>query len=201
MFKLPQMPKAVEQSPAQSVITPEADRELSRVLLIYGVIFVLLFSSMPIVMAFVNIPHSPYFALHRFLDTISLLVVMVPFFMGANKMASIRLRWGRLLSGERRWKEAIAALEPFSSWGQKFLDGTGEAHYLLAVALARLNRPADADKARAFVLNHRGAGPWAEKLRQEEAIRARGVSSLERDRTTEPGELRPRAVKGKRRRF
>jgi hypothetical protein len=206
MLKWPSFPKT-EKPTAEPIITPEADQELFRVMLIYFVITFVLLMVVSIGMAPINIPGNPFFPYHRFLDYASTLMIMIPFFLGTNKVSAIKLRWGRLLVNERRWKEAVAALDSFVRFGQQSFDTTGEAHYLLATAFARTGEPVKAERARAFVLKHRASGPWAERLLADDAARSRGISSVERVRTgervktTEMGEPRVRIAKGKRRRF
>ncbi len=149
--------------PTAPVINEDADRALGRIILRYGLATLVLLVAMTGVMSVVNaLVPGP---LHRFLDTVGLLVVMLPFFAGMNKLFAARLALGRDLVGQRRWREAIAALDPFAGAGQRFLDKTGEAHYLLSLAYQGTGDSPRANAARAFVRRHR-AGPWAQRLNE-----------------------------------
>lgn len=152
------------------VITEEADRRLGRIILRHGALTFALLLVITFVMAFVNIPQSRLYHIHRMLDTLSVLVVVIPFYLGINRLFAARLEIGRDLVAERQWTQAIAALEPFNSPSQRFLDGTGEAHYLIAQAYSALGKTAKATAARNFVLKHR-RGVWADKLQPPPPIR------------------------------
>ncbi|MBV9851854.1 MAG: hypothetical protein JO250_19480 [Armatimonadetes bacterium] len=150
------------------VISEEADRVLGRIIVRHGLLTFALLVAASFGMAFVNIPQSPLFRWHKPLDFFSVLVVLTPFFAGMNKLFAARLELGRDLVRRRRWREAIAALDPFAGPSQRFLDGNGEAHYLLAQAYAGAGDAARAERARAFLRRHR-PGPWAEKLQSDAA--------------------------------
>ena len=144
------------------VINEEADRVLGRIIVRhFGATFVLLILA-TFVMAFVNVP-GPFYAERRFLDTVSVLIVLTPFFIGINKLFAARLSLGRELTARRAWREAVAALDPFAGPTQRFLDSTGEAHYLLALAYDGLGESEKAAAARQFLRRHR-PGIWAGKL-------------------------------------
>ena len=76
----------------------------------------------------------------------SILVVLMPFYYGIYQLFSARLAIGRERVQARAWREAVAALEPFDAWAQRFLDGSGEAHFLLAIAYTGLGDKAKAEK-------------------------------------------------------
>lgn len=145
------------------VINADADRRLTRLALLYGGIsFVLLLAvtfGMPILNAATALPIWP----KRLLNYLSLLVVLVPFFAGINRMNAARLEIGRERVQARAWSEAVAALITFDTPFQRFLDASGEAHYLLGQAYAGLGDKVRAEKARAFVRRKTGS-PWAGKL-------------------------------------
>ncbi len=144
------------------VITEDADRRLGRIIVRHGLLTFGLLVVATVGMAFVNIPGTRLFPARRFLDTLSILIVLIPFFVGMNRLFAARLSLGRDFVARRQWREAVAALDPFAGRGQRFLDTTGEAHYLLAQAYLGSGEPAKAEAARAFVQRYR-RGPWAEK--------------------------------------
>ncbi len=149
--------------PRTYVINADADRRLTRLALLYGGIsFVLLLAvtfGMPILNAATALPIWP----KRLLNYLSLLVVLVPFFAGVNRMNAARLEIGHERVQARAWTEALAALITFDTPFQRFLDASGEAHYLLGQAYAGAGDKVRAEKARAFVRRKTGS-PWAEKL-------------------------------------
>lgn len=155
------------------VINDEADRTLGRIILRHGALTFALLVLAPFVMWYVNLPGTPLYADRRFLDTVSVFVILLPFFVGTNRLFAARLRIGRDLAQAGRWREAVAALDPFAGPTQRFLDPTGEAHYWLARAYAGQGETAGADKAREFIRRHR-PGIWAQKLEepQEKTTRA-----------------------------
>lgn len=157
----------------EHLINAEADKALSRIVISHFIAFAVLLLLMTVVMSYLNIPGTPLFPDRRFLDTISMLIVMTPFFLGTNKFFATRLRLGREFVANKQWKEAEASLEAFSHMGQRFLDRSGEAHYLLAVALDHLGKIAEAQKAREFVLKSRPTSSWAQRLIQAEQVRPR----------------------------
>ena len=158
------MPAPKNAPPARSsIINPEADRRLGRIALSYGaVVFALL------VLTTFAVPYADYkyhlpVVPKAILNGLSLLVVLVPFYFGIYKLFQARLEIGRERVAARAWTEAVAALEPFSAPMQRFLDASGEAHYLLGQAYAGAGDKVRAEKARAFVRRKKDS-PWAEKL-------------------------------------
>lgn len=182
--------------PDAPLINDEADRMLGRIIIRYGLLSLALLTLVSLVMIPLNAPFGELYRAHRFhdvarilaLDFLSTLIVLLPFFLGINRLFDARLRLGRDLVAQRRWREAVAALDPFAGPSQRFLDRTGEAHSLLALAYAGAGDPTKAEAARAFVLRHR-PGAWAEKLRAAPPP-ARTLGQ----------EKRPRSSNGKRRR-
>ena len=149
-------------------INPEADRRLNRIALTYGlIVFALLVLTsllIPLIDAesrktLTGLSHSPKLVA---LNILSILVVLVPFYFGIHRQFQTRLEIGRERVGARAWSEAVAALEPFDAPMQRFLDGSGEAHFLLAQAYTGLGNKAKAESTRAFV--RRKKSVWAEKL-------------------------------------
>ena len=151
-------------APRSFVINPEADKRLGRIALSYGVgVFALLvLTTFAVPYANSLYPHMPLVP-KALLNGLSLVVVLVPFYFGIHKLYEARLEIGRERVSARAWTEAVAALEPFAAPMQRFLDGTGEAHYLLGQAYAGAGDKARAEKARVFVRRKTGS-PWAEKL-------------------------------------
>ncbi len=182
--------------PDPPIINDEADRMLGRIIIRYGLLSLALLTLVSLVMIPVNANFGELYRAHRLrdvartltLDFLSTLVVLLPFFLGINRLFAARLRLGRDLVAQRRWREAVAALDPFAGPTQRFLDRTGEAHSLLALAYAGAGDPSKAEAAHAFVLRHR-PGAWADKLR---AAPPSGRQSGQ--------EKRPRPSNGKRRR-
>jgi hypothetical protein len=132
-------------------------------------------------MTSVNTPGNKYFGARHVLDSISVLLFMIPFYVGMHFLFKERLRFGREYVASQNWKAAVAALEPFDSPTQKFLDGTGEAHYLLALAYGGAGQKVKAEKIKTFVQKHR-KGVWADKLKGVEPPR---VSSIKAARASE----------------
>ena len=196
--------------PQNSVINREADRRLGRIAITYGLIVFALLVVTTLLLSFANagtqpktlgdLIHNPKLAGLNFL---SILVVIVPFYFGIHRLFAARLEIGRERVGARAWREAVAALEPFTAPMQRFLDGSGEAHYLLAQAYTGLGDKVKAESARAFV--RRKKGVWAEKLTpsrvQISAGKARTAKGSGVHAAPEQ-ESRPRPSKGKpKRRF
>ena len=150
-------------APRAAIINPDADRRLGRIALSFGaVVFVLLILTTFAVPYADTKYHLPVL-LKSLLNGGSLLIVLIPFYFGIYKLFQARLEIGRERVLARAWPEAVAALEPFSSPMQRFLDHSGEAHYLLGLAYAGAGDKVRAEKARAFVRRKEGS-PWAEKL-------------------------------------
>ena len=191
----PSSPRPVRTSDNSPVISEEADRILGRIIVRYGVVTFALLVAVSFLMAFVNInvPQNSLFRWHKPLDMVSILVVLIPFFLGMNTLFAARLRLGRDLVQRRQWTAAIAALDPFAGPSQRFLDGTGEAHYLLALAYAGAGDSARAAQAREFLRRHRH-GPWADKLTAAPATPKPGFARLKAQ------EKAPRPANVKRRR-
>ena len=195
-------------------INPEADRVLSRIALRFGLlVFALLIADTLFVSYFNARLHprtlrdllTPKLA---FLNGVSILVVLIPFYWGIYKLFAARLAIGRERVGARAWREAVAALEPFSAWMQRFLDQSGEAHFLLAQAYAGLGDKARAEAARAFVRRRKGV--WADKLTPGTGVSGKGTAGRGKASPGKgagvyaaPGqEIKPRPAKGKpKRRF
>lgn len=177
------------------IINDEADRLLGRIIIRHGLLCLALLTLVSLLMVPVNAHFGDFYRAHRLrdvvrvliLDFLSVLLVLVPFFLGINRLFAARLRLGRDLAGQRRWREAVAALDPFAGPSQRFLDQTGEAHYLLALAYAGAGDAQKAEAARAFVLRHR-PGPWAKKLEEAPPL-SRAARQEKRPR---PSNGRPR---------
>lgn len=182
--------------PDAPIINEEADRLLGRIIIRYGLLCLALLTLVSLVMVPTNAPFGELYRAHRVrdvirilaLDFLSILLVLIPFFAGINRLFAARLRLGRELTAQRRWREAVAALDPFAGQTQRFLDRTGEAHYWLSLAYAGVGDAPRAEVARAFVLRHR-PGPWADKIRNAPPPIRNSVQ-----------EKRPRPSNGKRRR-
>lgn len=155
-------------SETNAVITPEADRILSRITLRYGLVVLVLLVLTTFLLSYANARYhpntlkdllTPQLAL---LNLLSILIVLIPFYAGIYRLFAARLEIGRAQVQARAWREAVAALEPFDVPTQRFLDRSGEAHYWLAQAYLGLGDKVKAEKSRAFVRRRKGV--WAEKL-------------------------------------
>ena len=196
--------------PQNAVINPEADRRLGRIAITYGLIVFTLLVLTSLLVPLIDAGQQPKTLgdlLHKpklaALNLLSILVVLIPFYFGIHRLFAARLEIGRERVGARAWREAVAALEPFASLMQRFLDGSGEAHYLLAQAYTGMGEKGKAEAARAFV--RRKKGIWADKLAP-----VRGQITASKNRTAKGAgvyaapeqENRPRPPKGKpKRRF
>ncbi len=151
-------------APRTAIINPDADRRLGRIALTYGAVVFVLLTLTTLAMPYVNarFPHLPLVP-KALLNGLSLLVVLVPFYFGIYQLFRARLEIGRERVQARAWPEAVAALEPFSAPMQRFLDYSGEAHFLLGQAYAGTGDKVRAERARIFVRRKKGS-PWAEKL-------------------------------------
>ena len=98
------------------VISADADRVLGRIIVRYGAVTFALLVAASFGMAFVNlpVPQNLLFRWHKPLDMVSILIVLVPFFLGMNRLFAARLRLGRDFVQRRQWTAAIAALDPFA---------------------------------------------------------------------------------------
>ena len=166
MFLMPSPQKTpVSRTPAPrlSVINPNADRRLSRIALSFGAVVFALLVLTTFVVPYADYKYHLPMVPKAILNGLSLLVVLVPFYFGIYKLFQARLEIGRERVQARAWTEAVAALEPFSAPTQRFLDTSGEAHYLLGQAYAGVGDKVRAEKARAFVRRKKNS-PWAEKL-------------------------------------
>lgn len=166
----------------EPIISEEADKALGRIQLITLIVTAVLIVPVPFLMAFVNVPQSKYFQDRHILDGLSMLLIMTPFYVGMNILFKARLRFGREYSEAKRWKAAVAALEPFDNFTQRFMDSTGEAHFLLGKAYAGSGDKMKAERMNRFVLKHR-PGVWADKLKGTEPPRASAIKAS-RNRTT-----------------
>jgi hypothetical protein len=154
------------------LITPEADRELFKILIVFIGITIVLFLVTPFITLLANQPGKPLWPLHRIIDFISVIIILTPFLFGINKMSDTRMKFARKYAAEGNWRAVYGAVESFSQIGQRFLDSTGEAHYWLALAYENSGERTKAEKTRQFVIKHRGSSEWAQKLRDFEESRA-----------------------------
>jgi hypothetical protein len=145
------------------IINPEADSILGRLTLQTMFVTFLVMILMMGIGIFGSRPGTAIFKYHRLIAIVTTLPILAVWYGLTGKLYSKRLEIGRDLLQKREFKQAIVCLEPFNAFGQRMLDRTGEAHYLLAQAYAGAGRKSDAEKCRKFVLDHR-PGPWAEKL-------------------------------------
>ena len=183
--------------PTNAIINPDADHILRRIALRYGILVLILLVAETFLLSYLNLLlhavnlQGPRRFVLDVLNGASILIVLVPFYAGIYRLFTARLEIGRERIAARAWSEAVAALEPFAAPTQRFLDRSGEAHFLLAQAYMGMGDKVKAEAARAFVRRRKGV--WAEKLGTGKGA---GVYSA-------PGqENRPRPPKSKpRRRF
>jgi fumarate reductase subunit D len=188
--------------PQNTSINPDADRRLGRIGIFYGVLVFALLVLTTFGLSWANARYHPQTLKALLtpqlivLNLLSILVVLIPFYAGIHRLYAARLEIGRERVAARAWGEAVAALEPFTAPMQRFLDGTGEAHYLLAQAYMGLGSKTQAETARAFV--RRKKSVWAEKMSPGKGPARKGAAVY----TASAQENRPRPAKGKpKRRF
>jgi hypothetical protein len=174
------------------VISAEADARLMRIvkrffLLTIFLSMVIMFSLVPI-----NESRSPFFRFHRLIDVASVLIFMSPFYFSMAAISKERMAIGREYFDKHDWHRAVSAFEYFDTVGQRSQDRTGEAHYLLGLALAKTGKDVAAQRAWDFVRKHRSNSDWAKKVGEPIASEVNKLS---------PAHSAPRAVGGKRRRF
>jgi len=155
--------------PQNAVINPEADRRLGRIAILYGLIVFVMLVLTTFGLSYANAAYQPKSLVALIhspklvaLNLLSILIVLIPFYAGIHRLFAARMEIGRERVQARAWREAVAALEPFTAPMQRFLDGSGEAHYLLALAYTGLGEKQKAEAARAFV--RRKKGIWAERV-------------------------------------
>jgi hypothetical protein len=154
---------AKAQTSSQWIINEQADKQLFGIFKKFMGITLGLLIFLTAVMALANVPNFIFFHYHKSLDVLAVFIVLIPFYGGIHKLFATRLDIGRDLVEQGQWKQAVAALDPFAATGQRFLDNTGEAHYLLARAYLGVKEKEKAEAARQFVLKHR-KGVWANEL-------------------------------------
>ena len=202
----------LKTEPPNTSINPEADRTLRNIFFRYGALTLVLLVAETFLSSYVNAlmqsgrQHGGRKTALEVLNGASILIVLVPFYWGVYRIFAARLSIGRERVQARAWREAVAALEPFSLGLQRFvMDQSGEAHYWLAQAYAGMGDKARAEAARQFVRRRRGV--WAEKLLPGKPVLNRGTSGKATGKGAgvyaAPGqENRPRPPKGKpKRRF
>jgi hypothetical protein len=173
------------------VINEEADKIIGRLAMITGVGSIILLTVVFVLGSIASMPGTRWFKYHQPLDVISVLIFLIPFYYGIGRLYTARLEIGRDLVAKREWKQAIAALEPYDTFGARRLDRYGEAHYLLSQAHAGLKNGDKAESCRQFVLRYR-PGPWADKLGGAPRV----------SKASDPDEKRPSPPKSKpKRRF
>jgi len=116
------------------------------------------------ILAYPNAKGSALYSFRPIIDLCGALLVAIPFYIGTSKLFAERLRIGRELAEKGEHRQAISALDPFAAPTQRFLDRTGEAHFLLAKAYAATGQKDRADRCREFVVNKR-RGVWADRLK------------------------------------
>ena len=181
-----------------TVSDPEAEKVLNRIALRYGLLVFTLLVVDTFLLSYLNSLLHPQTlgGLMKpsviLLNFVSILVVLIPFYFGIYKLFSARLVIGRERVQSRSWSQAVAALEPFDAWTQRFLDNSGEAHFLLAQAYTGLGDKAKAEAARKFVRRRKGV--WADRVN--------GIKTTSPLPGAAGQENRPRPAKSKpRRRF
>lgn len=186
-------PAAASDAP---IINPEADSILGRLTLQTMFFTFLMMVAMMAIGIYGSRPGTFIFKYHRPIALITTLPILIVWYGMTGKLYAKRLEIGRDLVGKREFKQAIVCLEPFTAFGQRMLDRTGEAHYLLSLAYAGAHRKADADKCRDFVLKHR-PGPWSAKLGGKPAAPKRTAASTTAD--IDAAKPKPPKTKPKRR--
>ncbi len=154
----------------EPLINEQADKVLRGILIRGGLITIV---TMLIVMVIISViyqqvflryPHSVFVTQYQYFSSISIFIWMVPFYLTMQAVATERVKMGRQFVAEERWTEAYGALETFSQFGQRSFDRTGEANYLLALAMDKTGRKKAAEKVRDFIRKHRAGSEWAKKV-------------------------------------
>jgi hypothetical protein len=127
------------------------------------------------------------------IDILSAVLIMAVFWSGISKINKLLIGYARSFAERQQWIDVSSVLESFNQNGQHLLDTTGEAHYLLAISLERIDKPKAAQKARDYLLKRKGHTEWAQKLRSLEQARMAPLPS------TRSRDQRP--ARSKRRRF
>jgi hypothetical protein len=130
------------------------------------------------------------------LDLISAGIIMAIFWRGIAKINDLMLSYARSFIERKQWADAETVLTSFDQSGQHFLDGTGEAHYMLVQAYRMNGKPKASAKAREFVLKHRAKSEYAAKFRAEDGSKSAGPST-----PVSITQSAARSAKGKKRRF
>ena len=161
---------AAKPAPAP-VISAEADKAIFSVMKRYAMLVFTTGVIAPIVCGVVYMTHRSNHLLgpNGLLFYVSASVWLIPFYFGQNKVAEMRLEYGRRYAEEHKWKEASASVAWFDEFGQRSFDRTGEGHYLFALALDKLGKREKAEKMRAWVRKHRAATEWAVKSGDSQA--------------------------------
>lgn len=149
-------------------ITPEADQEMGRqgnrfmlrVSAFIGAIFLGLY------LLYTHVPLSL-----RYIQSINgvicvLMVVVIMFWF--RRMFAVLKEIGRKLYQERKYPEAVQALEPFTHMGSRSFDPDGEAHYLLATIYHKQGEAEKAQKVADFLLRYRSRTPFAKRWIEEQ---------------------------------
>ena len=159
-------PQDQQRSAPAPAINEEADKALMRIFIRYAIIAGVVALVMMTLCGFVyaRFPHNRLFAPTGPVYTLSMFLCFATFYFGQHKQASMRMEFARRYVAEQRWAEAAAALVSFASFGQRSLDRSGEAHYLLAQAYERLGKKREAANIRAWVVKHRAGSQWAQKI-------------------------------------
>lgn len=169
-FNLPKKPKADAAAAAKKkaaadapIINPEADRILGRLSIQTMVAVVAGLMILTVVMPSFNIKGTLIWKYHVAIDYASAALIVGVLYGMNGRLFAKRLEIGRDLIAKREFRQAAVCLQPFEAFGQRFLDRTGEAHFLLAQAYAGSNNKVKAEQCKTFVIKHR-PGPWAAKL-------------------------------------
>jgi len=127
------------------------------------------------------------------MDFASAGLIMFLFWAGITKINAMMLGYARSFAERKQWSDVAGVLESFNQSGQHLLDTTGEAHYLLVVALQRIGKPKSAQMARDYLMKRKSHTEWAKKLLSQEQATVVPVPSVR------PKDAKP--PRGKRRRF
>lgn len=127
------------------------------------------------------------------IDVLSAAIIMLVFWAGISRINRTLIEYARVFAERQQWSDVASVLESFNQSGQHLLDSTGEAHYLLAIALKRTGKPKGAETARNFLLKRKAHTAWAQKLLSDDHAQAAPLPS------TRPRDHKP--ARGKRRRF
>lgn len=190
----PPSPQNQGPNPALPASIEEADKLLRKRVIGFTVLIGLLLILCTAGMGAIGLLHLRFWQIAA-LSVVLIGAIMAIFFTATGRTANMLISWGRNFNELGRWEDTEMILSTFNQFGQRFLDPTGEAHFLLMTAFAKRGKRESADKVRDFLAKHRAGTVWGQKAQEAQAS-MRGAGGLRR---SEENSKKP--SKGGRRRF